>query len=400
MHLHDSRSCSVLFVAVSVVAGVSACAGEGEIGASATPIIGGSEVADGEIPAMALVGTDPVAFEGFFLWCGGTVVGDRWILTAAHCLDLFPLDLGGPEPVEATDLRVIVGKGNIEDITLDDLIPVEAAYIHPDWDPLAVQPDVGLLRLAAPVDAAPAALVTGRSDPALLPEGRLARVAGWGATDPNDPFSSSSTLLAVDVPVVDNQLCDQLYQDSPFPPDDITPAMLCAGDVVAGGVDACVGDSGGPLLVIERDDQILAGVVSFGNGCARPEFPGVYARASAAATWVERCVADEARCGAAGQRLRPVRPALDCVEPIGGGQYLAHFGYDSENSIALAIAPGPDNQVIGGAQPDIAPPLVFAPGGVPRAFAAAFTHVAAWVLVGPDQRPRVALASRHSRRCD
>jgi hypothetical protein len=320
-------------------------------------------------------------------------------VTAAHCLDLFPLDLGGPEPVEATDLRIIVGKNHIPDITDGDLVPVEAAYIHPDWDPSVVHPDVGLLKLASPVDAAHAALITARSDPRLVPPGRLATVAGWGATDPDDPFSSSDSLLAVDVPVVDNQVCDQLYQDSPFPPDNITAAMLCAGDTVNGGIDACIGDSGGPLSIIEGGDQILAGVVSFGNGCARPEFPGVYARASAIATWVERCIADESHCGSAGQHLPPVHPELDCVEPIGGGKFLAHFGYESDSSIALAIAPGPDNRVMGAAAPDITPPLAFSPGKLKRAFSAPFTHLAAWLLVGPDERPRVAIASRHSRRC-
>jgi hypothetical protein len=102
-------------------------------------------------------------------------------------------------------------------------------------------------------------------------------VSGWGATA--EGGSSAAILQKVRVPIVSNTTCNAAYGGG------ITANMLCAG-LVEGGKDSCQGDSGGPLVVPDGSGWRLAGVVSFGNGCARPNFYGVYTRISSFTTWI------------------------------------------------------------------------------------------------------------------
>jgi len=103
--------------------------------------------------------------------------------------------------------------------------------------------------------------------------GAMANVAGWGATC--EGCAGTATLRFVAVPIVSNAQCNTNYGGG------ITTAMLCAG-FPQGGRDACQGDSGGPLTI----GGTLVGVVSWGHGCARPNFPGVYARVPFFRNWI------------------------------------------------------------------------------------------------------------------
>jgi len=117
------------------------------------------------------------------------------------------------------------------------------------------------------------------SEPPL--EGTISKISGWGTTSPGG--YSSNLLLAVDVPIVSNEVCDQDYEDFIDETYHITPVMLCAGKRGVGGADACQGDSGGPLVV--RDE--LYGVVSWGNSCALATHPGVYANVATLRSWID-----------------------------------------------------------------------------------------------------------------
>jgi secreted trypsin-like serine protease len=138
-------------------------------------------------------------------------------------------------------------------------------------------------------------------DSALTASGRVATVTGWGSTvgyGPDDEEIQADAppqLQSVSLPLVANADCNDVYvalaEDAagePLPEGTelITENMICAGEP-GGGVDSCQGDSGGPLMVEEDGVPYQVGVVSFGEGCAAPGIPGVYARLpSPASGWI------------------------------------------------------------------------------------------------------------------
>ena len=93
--------------------------------------------------------------------------------------------------------------------------------------------------------------------------------------------SSTNNLQYVRVPAITNAQCNTAYGGS------ITDAMICAGYPGVGGKDACQGDSGGPFVCNDNGNAVIAGVVSWGNGCALANFPGVYARTTTALSWIQ-----------------------------------------------------------------------------------------------------------------
>lgn len=118
------------------------------------------------------------------------------------------------------------------------------------------------------------------SSNARISDGTKCLISGWG--DTQNASESNEKLRAAVVPTVIQSQCNRAYRGG------ITPRMICAG-YAAGGKDSCQGDSGGPLSYVNADVPVLLGVVSFGAGCAQPNYPGVYARVSAPAirSWIK-----------------------------------------------------------------------------------------------------------------
>ncbi|XP_062532943.1 trypsin-1 isoform X1 [Bombyx mori] len=219
--------------------------------------------------------------------CGATVINDRWLLTAGHCVcSVFD------EFYRTKQLSVVVGYTDIS--SRDDSEPLSKIIPHPDYQCNKKSNDVALLKTARRLQW------SSELRPACLPKflsedfsGSLATVAGWGFTDENRNEGDRSNILQkTEVTVVTNDQCNQWYQ-SQGSKVKIIPTQMCAG-YENGGRDSCWADSGGPLMV--RDDKkhtMVVGVVSTGSGCARPKLPGVYTRVSRYTDWIVQSISNE-----------------------------------------------------------------------------------------------------------
>ena len=189
-------------------------------------------------------------------FCGGSLVREDWVVTAAHCVL-------GDSP---NNLQVKIGLHNVNGTTGSVTRNVSEIIIHPNYNSNSLNNDYALLRLSSPItNFEPIKLVTSDNHDN---EPVISTTMGWGATSSGG--SSSAILLEVDVPI-DNS-CGNYSNSS------ITNNMVCAG-FNGGGYDSCQGDSGGPLIMTNSDGEYeLIGIVSWGYGCAEAGYPGVYSR--------------------------------------------------------------------------------------------------------------------------
>ncbi|CAG9568591.1 unnamed protein product [Danaus chrysippus] len=198
-------------------------------------------------------------------FCGGSIIDNDLILTAAHCL------LG----VNKRNLQVRAGSSSNREGGV--VVPVGEYVYNRDFTFHNMDSDVGLIWLSKPLEFGPSiAPIIMSDEDEEIDDGELTVVTGWGNLRENG--GTPKTLQMVLVPKVSAAACSNAYA----PSYNITPRMLCAG-APEGGKDACQGDSGGPLVYNEK----LAGVVSWGLGCARPKYPGVYAKVSALREWID-----------------------------------------------------------------------------------------------------------------
>jgi len=257
-------------------------------------IVGGTAAPDGKYPwQVRLYSSDDDAV-GF---CGGSIIDEKWILTAAHCL----LD---------TD-AVVVGYGS-NDRTKTTKIESEKIIVHPGYI-AGEKADVALVKLKKPIpDAKAIAYADAAQDQALLPDGANVVVTGWGAIWDFQAFQNAVDVMAgrrtvserkllsdeelqaplklheVDIQVIDPTECKAVYKSLQVPAFAIGDTEICATGL-AGGKDSCFGDSGGPLVVAADNARGYAqvGIVSWGPQCGNPLYPGVYTRVSSFSNWIK-----------------------------------------------------------------------------------------------------------------
>ncbi|MBN3307043.1 ST14 protein, partial [Amia calva] len=236
-------------------------------------IVGGQEAEVGEWPwqvSLHIKGSGHV--------CGASVISNRWLVTAAHCVQ--------------DDSKVRYSQPSVWEVYLGlhtqnqpDKNTVKTGLkriiAHPNYNHYTFDNDIALMELDNPVTLSkliwPICLPTSTY---VFPAGKSVWITGWGAT--KEGGFGATVLQKAEVRIINDTVCSSLMNGQ------TTSRMLCAG-VLTGGVDACQGDSGGPLSSIEVNGRLfLAGVVSWGDGCARRNKPGIYTRVTQYRQWIKQ----------------------------------------------------------------------------------------------------------------
>ncbi|XP_015109857.1 trypsin [Diachasma alloeum] len=215
-------------------------------------------------------------------FCGGSIIGQKWILTAGHCM------FRNNEVMGPSTFYVVVGGVNLDDkeVAPRQVRYIDQLFVHPAYDGTYLVNDAALLLLQEPlvlttpyVQAIPLAKITPENGTECI-------VSGWGYLKEDDPVVSKD-LMYVNLPLLSRPTCKTLLKRVTK----MTDGQICAG-YIDGLRDACQGDSGGPLIC----NGNLTGIVSGGRGCARPDLPGFYTEVAHYRDWIDKIQSSGGSC--------------------------------------------------------------------------------------------------------
>jgi secreted trypsin-like serine protease len=191
--------------------------------------------------------------------CGAMLIAPQWVISARHCT----------EHLDISNIIIKLGGVNLQNDDEFETMTVIEKVEHPSFD-------VVLLKLSQPSELSKPIKVNNNDE---LPEGLVVKAIGWGKL--GETKGTSNILQTVDLPLVSDEECYRVF-GSRFN----NKSMICAG-YKEGMKDACQGDSGGPLFVETPQGDVLVGVTSWGEGCARSGVYGVWARLSQLNDWID-----------------------------------------------------------------------------------------------------------------
>ncbi|KAF6084006.1 coagulation factor X [Phyllostomus discolor] len=239
-----------------------------------TRIVGGRDCGDGECPWQALlINEENVGF------CGGTILNNFYVLTAAHCL------------LQAKSFKVRVGDQNTEEEDGNEMVhEVEMIIKHNRFNKETYDCDIAILKLRVPItfrrNVAPACLPEKDWAESALMTQKTGIVSGFGRT--HEKGRASTTLKMLEVPYVDRNTCKLSTKFT------ITQNMFCAG-YDSKPEDACQGDSGGPHVTKFKNTYYVTGIVSWGEGCAHKGKFGIYTKVTNFLRWINRSMKAKVR---------------------------------------------------------------------------------------------------------
>uniref|UniRef100_A0A8I5N4C4 Peptidase S1 domain-containing protein n=1 Tax=Papio anubis TaxID=9555 RepID=A0A8I5N4C4_PAPAN len=240
-------------------------------------VVGGEDSTDNEWPWVVSIQKNGTHH------CAGSLLTSRWVITAAHC---FKDNLNKPSL-----FSVLLGAWQLGNPgSRSQKVGVAWVQPHPmySWKEGA-RADIALVRLEHSIQFSERVLPICLPDASIhLPPNTHCWISGWGSIQDGVPLPHPQTLQKLKVPIIDSEVCSRLYWRGAGH-EAITEDMLCAG-YLEGERDACLGDSGGPLMCQVDGAWLLAGIISWGEGCAERNRPGVYISLSAHRSWVEKIV--------------------------------------------------------------------------------------------------------------